>query len=111
MTDVWYLSRGDTGPVLTGTLEYQDPNGNWLAQDLTGATVTLSLYRANGSAYKTGLPVTITSRTSGEISYAWGPSDSSQGLLTGKFCAIWTGPPAAQISFPNTGRFQIRVSQ
>lgn len=107
MADVWYLSRGDTGPVLTGTLEYKEGDV-WVAQDLPlGTTVTLSLWRSTGSLYKSGAAVEIVS-TAGEVKYVWTTQDSQQGMLTGRFCV--TFPSGTKISYPNTGRFQIKVS-
>lgn len=108
---VWYLSRGDTGPKLAGTLERETAPGSnvFVAENLTGCTVTLSLFKASGATYKSGAAVTVVSAPDGRVSYAWAAADSQQGLLTGKFCVVY--PDTTQVSFPNDGPFQIRVSR
>jgi hypothetical protein len=108
MADIWYLSQGDTGPELSGTLEYQQGD-SWVPQDLTGAAVTLALYRATGATYKPNAAVTIVSPTTGAVKYSWVDADSQQGTLTGKFRVTFAN--GVKMSFPNTGQFQIRVSR
>lgn len=109
MSAVKYLSQGDTGPVLVDTLERETTDGVFEAEDLTGCAVTLSLFRANNTTYKSGLAVTIVDAVAGQVSYAWAVGDSKQGALTGKYCVTYPG--GVQVSFPNTGPFQIRVSR
>lgn len=109
MSAVKYLSQGDTGPVLIDTLERETDPDVFVAEDLTGCTVTLSLFRANGTTYKSGVAVTIVNATAGQVSYAWAVADSQQGTLTGKYRVTY--PNGVQVSFPNTGPFQIRVSR
>jgi hypothetical protein len=109
MADIWYLSQGDTGPVLTGTLESQEDDESWAPQDLTGAAVTLSLYRATGAVYKANAAVTVVSPLTGAVKYSWVDADSQQGTLTGKFRVTFAN--GVKMSFPNTGQFQIRVSR
>jgi hypothetical protein len=109
---IWYLGKGDTGPILSGTLERETAPGTgvFVAENLTGCQVTLSLFKANSpTTYKSGAAVTIVSAVDGKVSYAWAAADSQQGLLTGKFCVTY--PDTTKVSFPNDGPFQIRVSR
>jgi hypothetical protein len=110
MADVWYLSQDDDYPELTGTLQYESAPDVWVVQDLTGAIVTLTLYRSTGAVYKANAAVTVVGApTNGDVSYAWAAADSQQGTLTGK-CRV-TFANGKTRSFPNTGHFQIRVSR
>jgi hypothetical protein len=109
MSAVYYWSLGET-PTFTGTLEREVEDDVWVEEDLSNVNVvavTVTLYRMNGSAYKTDAPVTKVG--GGRVKYTGVTADAQQGELTGKFFVTYAD--GSKVAFPKPGRFQLRVSQ
>lgn len=109
MATLWHWSQGDSGIESTAILERETEDDVFVPEDLTGTTVTLSLFRTNGSTYKSGATVRVITPAEGRIGYTRTQADTQQGALTGKFCVTYAD--GSKANFPNTGQFSIRVSR
>lgn len=105
----WHWSEGDTAPELIGTLERETDDDVFAPEDLTGKTVSLTLWLAAGPVYKADQLVAILSASEGRVKYTGVVADTKQGALKGKFFVTYADG-TTKVGFPNTGRFTVRVS-
>jgi len=68
---VFQMVRGDTKPVLSATLQYEDGS----AMNLTGCTVNFQMYQ-NGQQLL-NKPCTITNASAGQVQYSWQSGDTN----------------------------------
>jgi len=99
------LKQFDTSPSLTATLLGTDGK---TPQDLTGATVRLSLKLTNGSGTLLGGPAVVVDAANGVVRYDWQAIDVA---AAGHYQAEWvvTFPGPREMTWPNDGYLRIEI--
>ncbi len=109
-TDIIYMKRGDTLPVLTRTLKYSDGT----AVNLTGATVLFQARAKSVPGVTAGTVVisaacSVTNATTGAVSYAWQEDDTmSAGEYEAEFQATF---PSGVLSVPTLGFLRMTIGE
>lgn len=100
----FFLTQNDRGPVLRATL--LQPDGK-TAQDLTGATVTIEIQKADGTGAVFGGACTVVDAVNGIVGYAWQAGDTAaSGLFNFRIKAIVGGVP---MHWPNNKSYVLFI--
>lgn len=107
MTTDFSINQGDSLPVLSAALTYDDQTGTPLASDLTGATVLLVLRDPTTQAIRLSVPAVVVLPDT--VTYTFTPTDTA---TPGDFLAQWqvTFPGGQQQSFPTDGYDNVRIN-
>ena len=102
--DIFKIKRGDTLPVFSVTLQYNDGS----AINLTNGSVFIHLGSLdNYSPYFSGV-CNITDATAGECEYRWlgSPDTYTTGTYWTEFKTSWTG---SELTLPSDHSLQLKV--
>ncbi len=99
MLTVFRIKQGDRRPYLYATLGPVDANGIVTGQNLTGATVTFNMKKADGTIIIAAGACSVDDALAGEVHYSWQVGDTDEsGDFIGEFKAAY----GSEIeSFPN----------
>lgn len=104
----FYIKQGDTSPSIQAQL--LDDTGQPV--DLTGASVSFIMKSVGGDTTVVDGGATIDSASDGEVSYAWGGTDTeTAGYYNAVFRVDYNSSGTDDETFPNTQYIVVKVDE